>query len=210
MRNIFRLIYIHINLLYDWLFDLRLGIKTAGVHPSGFNTKHNDNVQCKPTTYRLLQKVFRYLKIEKPDNEIFVDFGSGKGRTVCFAAQYPFRSVYGVEISPEWADMTRTNINNLRTRFVQDVKIYNEDAAEFDCSTGTVYYFFNPFGEKTFREVIQRIKVSVQSQKRKIRIVYYNPLQKEVLDEQEWLYLEEVIHKDRKVNSPINIYTNAH
>ena len=183
-----------LNHLYDWLFDTRLGVNTAGKHPSGYSSKHNDNVECNPTSYRLLRKIFRYLDIKQSDNEVFVDYGCGKGRVVCFAAQYPFKSVNGVEISPIWSNIAETNVKNLRAKICTEVKISTQDAIGYDCSQGTVYYFFNPFGENTFREVLQRIKQSLNNHQRTVRIVYFNAVQKSVLDDQEWLQMVGVIH----------------
>jgi SAM-dependent methyltransferase len=40
----------------------------------------------------------------------FIDFGSGKGRALLLASEYPFQQVLGVEFSPELHSVTQENI----------------------------------------------------------------------------------------------------
>jgi hypothetical protein len=40
----------------------------------------------------------------------FIDFGSGKGRTLLMASEYPFRQIIGLEFSPELHRIAESNI----------------------------------------------------------------------------------------------------
>jgi predicted RNA methylase len=44
----------------------------------------------------------------------FIDLGSGKGRTLLLAAEYPFERVIGVEYCPQLNEVARSNIPKLR------------------------------------------------------------------------------------------------
>ena len=58
-----------------------------------------DCADYQPVSYVDFQKFFESLPIGS--NDVLLDFGSGMGRALCLAATYPFRSVIGVEMSPE-------------------------------------------------------------------------------------------------------------
>lgn len=50
--------------------------------------------------------------------EVFLDYGSGKGRALIMAAQYPFRRILGVEFSPQLSLIASQNIEWPRRQFV--------------------------------------------------------------------------------------------
>ena len=105
------------------IFDLRYGISTTTLGPIASDTpsRFNDNITCVPSTYQALCDIFRVLSVRPED--VFVDFGCGLGRTVCFAAQYPFAKVYGVEISGSLASCARSNVERLRSRAARSIEI---------------------------------------------------------------------------------------
>ena len=47
---------------------------------------------------------------------VFIDFGSGKGRTLLLASKYRFRRIVGVEFSPELHLVAQHNIRKYRDR----------------------------------------------------------------------------------------------
>ena len=137
-----------------------------------------------------------------------MDYGCGKGRAVCLFAQKPFKKIYGVEVSPIWAEYANANVIRLGGCRADCIKIVNEDAVKFDPEEGTIFYFFNPFGARTFREVLSKIHDSLQRNPRRIYLVYYNTACKEVFDCEPWLTQERVIHKDLGGNPAIILYKN--
>jgi cyclopropane fatty-acyl-phospholipid synthase-like methyltransferase len=52
---------------------------------------------CASTDYRSFRRVMRHIGVREQD--VFLDYGSGLGRVLLMAAQYPFRRVLGVELS---------------------------------------------------------------------------------------------------------------
>lgn len=198
-----------LNTLFDTYWDSKLGINTRGISPSAASTQFDDNVECNPTGYRLLRKVLNRLPLDRVESEVLVDYGCGKGRAVCVFAQMPFKKVIGVEVSPVWAAHSRENVDRLRGRKAKQIEIVIEDAVNFDPCEGTIFYFFNPFGERTFKNVLDRIYDSVQRNPRDISIVYFNAVCQETLDGESWLQQQQVIHTDTSGNPAILLYRNT-
>jgi tRNA A58 N-methylase Trm61 len=180
-----------VNGLYDRVWDARLGIATAGT-------------DFGPTPYRIIQAVFNRLQLQPSDQ--LVDFGSGRGRILCYAATYPITRVAGVEIGREAVEQARRNIASLRLRAAREVSVVHGSAPDFDCSGGTVYYFANPFEEPLFLGVLDNIRASLKTNQRDARIVYYNPMRRSILDRLDWLRTPEVLHTSHTGSAAILLY----
>ena len=61
-----------------------------------------------PTPVRTVESILSKVAI-KHEESAFVDFGSGKGRTLLIASHYPWRKVIGVEVSPTLCAVSRNN-----------------------------------------------------------------------------------------------------
>ena len=76
----------------------------------------------------------------------FVDLGCGKGRVVLVAAQYPFQSAIGVDLSTSLTDTASRNVSTFpaSARKCGDIRILNIDATKVDypdtnlCCTCTI------------------------------------------------------------------------
>jgi SAM-dependent methyltransferase len=105
---------------------------------------------------------------------VFIDFGSGKGRALVLASEFPFKRVVGVEFSPKLHEIAKKNIERLdsstiRCRAIESVC---EDATRFDIPADpAVLYFYNPFGIDVMRQVMGRVNDSLTRSKRDIFIV---------------------------------------
>ncbi len=121
---------------------------------------------------------------EVSDEDVFIDFGSGKGRAVLQAAlHYPFRRVYGVELSEPVFEIAQRNLDTCRDRLrCPDVRLIHGDAIDFEIPDDvTVAFFFNPFVGDLFETVVTRLLESVDRRPRRLRIVYGNPVEEAVL-----------------------------
>lgn len=120
------------------------------------------------------------------DEFTFVDFGSGKGRILCLASTLGFRRVVGVEFSEELHQEAERNIAAFRrSPFCKsrDVTSLNMDASDFSIPlTKCVFFMYNPFQEKILSEVVEKITHSLEAQPRTTYIVYYNPVEADVID----------------------------
>lgn len=165
------------HLLGERFHDARLGIRTTGkVVPFGNDGRPGFCKPYAPTAYRSFWAVMHEVAV-RPGEDVFVDYGAGKGRIVVLAAMYPFRRVLGVEISPELSATARVNVQraarHLRCR---DVEIVTGDAAEFGCpNEATVLHFFDPFAGTVLERVLEQVRESLKAAPRPLKILYADP-----------------------------------
>ena len=137
-----------------------------------------------PTPYDRLKRIIDYLKLDHDD--VFIDFGCGKGRVIFMVAEQKLKKVIGVELDKKLADIAHDNIRNLRLQNTP-IEIINADAATFAVEEGTVFFLFDPFGYKTCEKVVENIKESLINRPRKIRILYWGHEIRFLLESQDWL-----------------------
>ncbi len=182
-----------IALLILVIQEKRLGIETHGYSfPKDNINLYDDASPYAATSYSRLKKMINYLKLSKEDT--FIDLGCGAGRPVFLVGTQRLKKVIGIEIRKELVDIAKRNLGNLKLNNTP-IEIINTDASAFDVKEGTVFFMFNPFGEKTFTKVIENIKKSLVTNPRKVSIVYYCPVYKDLLDSQDWLVSEGEIDK---------------
>lgn len=143
--------------------------------------------------YGAIQRMTSYLGLSPGD--VIIDLGCGKGRVVFVVAQQRLKKVIGVEIDPGLADKAKRNLRTLK-RSRSPVEIACADAARYKFTDETVILLCNPFGAVTMGTVLRNIRESWERTPRKVRIVYYNPLEKELLDKQDWLTFAGKMKKD--------------
>lgn len=180
-----------ISLIIDHFYDKKIGIETS----APYNFKDNfslfsDAQMYRPTPYFRLKMMVDYLKLNQED--VFIDFGCGRGRVTSFMATQKIKKVIGVELTKELADIARKNYDKLKLKNTP-VEIIQADAATVNIQNGTVFFIFNPFGWMTLEKVVNNIKSSLITNPRKIRIAYYDPRCRNLLDNQDWLIPEEEI-----------------
>jgi hypothetical protein len=159
-------------------FWFERGLETSG-RQYELEHFHSERVAYEPSGWLFLRRALRKRDVEPSD--VFVDFGSGKGRVVFQAARYPFRRVIGVEISEALNEVARFNIDRNRSRLAcQDVTLVTADAADFEVPDDmTVAYFFYPFAGATFKRVMANIVLSLDRQPRRVKLIYACPGEEE-------------------------------
>jgi SAM-dependent methyltransferase len=116
----------------------------------------------------------------------FVDLGSGKGRVLLMASEYPFRRIIGVELSPALHDIAHANVARWRspTRRCADIELCCMDARDFEPPPGdSLIYLFQPFPDETLRAVLDHLRRSLASGPRRIHLAYLNPLHHALIEE---------------------------
>jgi SAM-dependent methyltransferase len=166
---------------YDW--DHRVNTTSAAL---GWRNRLMGVFQSpyQPTEPSLFHEMISSLDIDHRDY-IFIDLGSGKGRTLLLASDYPFRSIVGVELLPELDAIAQANIEktNSSNRKCGPLESRCGDARAFTFPAGAILlYLFNPFLESALAEVVARLEQSLSSQPRPAVILYHNPLLAHVLD----------------------------
>jgi hypothetical protein len=117
---------------------------------------------------------------------VFIDLGSGKGRTLLMASNYPFRRIVGVELLPALHQAAQENLSKYRSESQNCFALESicADATEFPFpAEPTVLYLFNPFPESGLRQMIANLERSLQTHPRAVYVLYHNPLLEHVLSE---------------------------
>ena len=167
---------------YDW--DNRVDTTSATV---GWKDRLHGlfHSPYQPTEPALFRQMVRSLPVNFSQTT-FIDIGSGKGRTLLMASDFPFRRILGVELLPE---LHRIAENNL-LRYKSDsqkctvIETVCEDARRFAFPTDRmVVYLFNPLPEAGLIRVISNLERSLEESRRPVHVLYHNPLLERVLAE---------------------------
>lgn len=114
----------------------------------------------------------------------FIDLGSGKGRTLLMASDYPFRRVVGVELLPALHRIALENLAQYKNESQKCLALEAlcGDAAEYPLpSEPLLMYLFNPFPESVLRRVLTNLEQSLLEHPRPVYVLYHNPLMENVL-----------------------------
>jgi len=160
------------DLDYDWEHSVDTTRSNVGVR-----TQFLTGVTARPyfaTEPWLFEQIMQALPINFPDFT-FIDLGSGKGRVLLMASDYPFQRIVGVEFMAELHRAAQKNIggySNDRQRYRQ-IEIFCMDARDFQFPAGPlVVYLFNPFAESTFAQVLKNLRHSIEQMPRPLYIAY--------------------------------------
>lgn len=165
------------HLVSEHYYETRFGLRTAGpVKTAAVLQRPGLCKPYAPIPYRSFFAVMRRVRI-RPDQDVFLDYGAGRGRAMILAARLPFRRVIGVEIEPGLAETARENIRRVSPRLCcRDVQVVTADAAEFGCpDDATVIHFFDPFAGVILEQVIDNVRASLQRAPRKLTILFADP-----------------------------------
>jgi len=116
----------------------------------------------------------------------FVDLGSGKGRTLLMASDYPFRRIIGVELLPALHQIAAENLAKYKSDSQECFALESicVDATAFHFPEDPlVLYLFNPLPEPGLRQVMANLRQSLHAQRRPVYVLYHNPLLDHVLSE---------------------------
>lgn len=116
--------------------------------------------------------------------DVFVDFGSGKGRLVYQAARLPFARVVGIELHEELTQVAHANIERNRSRLsCRNIELITGDVTTTPVPDDmTIAYMFNPVTGKLFRQLMDNIVASLQGRPRRLRLIYANPVEAEEVE----------------------------
>jgi SAM-dependent methyltransferase len=170
---------------YDWEHRVNTTSGTVGWRARLLGMFHSP---YQPTEPSLFREMMASLPIDF-GAFTFVDIGSGKGRTLLMASEYPFRRIVGIELIAELHRAAEENIRAwhseaqpLSVQQCSRIEAVLGDAREFEFpEVPLVLYFFNPLPESAFSDAIERLIESLARAPRPLWIVYHNPLLERVL-----------------------------
>ena len=103
-----------------------------------------------------------------------MDLGSGKGRVLLLASEYPFRRVVGIEFAQELNEIAERNValyGSARRR-CDDVRTVTADAADYLLpDEPVVLYLYNPFAPEVLRRHLERNRGSLESGSRPVYVL---------------------------------------
>jgi SAM-dependent methyltransferase len=114
----------------------------------------------------------------------FLDVGSGKGRTLLMASDYPFWRIVGVELLPSLNKIAQENIERYRSESQQCflLESFCADAVSFALpETPLVIYLFNPLPESGLRQFLRNLELSLRKRPRAVYVLYHNAQLEQVL-----------------------------
>lgn len=117
----------------------------------------------------------------------FIDLGCGKGRPMVVAAEFPFRSLTGIELSPYISKLARRNIARLhpKERYGDRMSIVEGDASKPDLGTAPaiVLFLYHSFDRPLVETLVAHLDAALSNAPgRKVWLIYYNPVHYEVFD----------------------------
>jgi hypothetical protein len=160
---------------YDWEHRVNTTSGTVSWRARLLGLLHSP---YQPTDPALFREMMASLPIEF-DQFTFVDLGSGKGRTLLMASEYPFKKIVGVELIAELHQAAEENIRAYHSATQRCVQIESvlADAREFELlQEPLVLYLFNPLPERALTEVLRRLEKSLAQAPRPVWVAYHNPL----------------------------------
>jgi SAM-dependent methyltransferase len=124
----------------DLIYDLRHRVRTRGVVPIAELGLTLDSIQYEGIAPKTLRKAIAALG--PVNGYTFVDLGSGMGRAVLVASEFPFRRIVGVEIVPELHAIASRNVRQYRGRQqCRDIHLLQLDALRYrqpNCTRGAL------------------------------------------------------------------------
>ncbi|MGH9469890.1 MAG: class I SAM-dependent methyltransferase [Terriglobia bacterium] len=162
-------------------FDWRHGVETAAKTSFNHLKIDSSNAQYGGGLYEAvgIKAARNALRLDIDHRKYaFVDFGSGKGRVLLLASEYPYRRIIGVEFAEELHQAALRNIRKYRSRHrrCSAIESIHADAAEFQIpATPLVLHFFNPFGPPVMSRVLANIQASLEKLPRDAIFIYHTP-----------------------------------
>jgi hypothetical protein len=132
------------------------------------------------------------LPIERHGDYALIDFGSGKGRVLFLAAEYPFRRIQGIEFALELHRAAEQNIRTYRHRSRQcaSLESLHLNAQQFEFpDEPQVLFFFNPFLPAVMSRVLDNLSASLARHPRPVWLVLLFPELAAVCDAHPCLHL---------------------
>jgi SAM-dependent methyltransferase len=170
-------------------FDNQYGIGTSGFLPGAVlrladpdkkNTAYLGYIGVQPSIIR------RTLKMLPQHNKTtFLDLGCGKGRALVVASEFPFRSVIGVEISPELARSAKKNAQAVSRNHPDrtPITVVKANALDYSLPEGNLIIFlYNPFGEYLIKSLLAQIESAASKGDNNIWVIYINPVWGHIFD----------------------------
>jgi SAM-dependent methyltransferase len=169
---------------YDWDYRVNTTSGAVGWRDRLLGVLHSPYQPTEPELFHeMLDALAAQAKIDLK-KFTFVDLGSGKGRTLLMASDYPFRRILGVELLPSLHKIARENLAAYKSDAQRCFALESicGDATSFTIpEEPVVVYLFNPFPEAGLRRAIANLQETLGTKPRPAYVLYHNPQLEHVL-----------------------------
>ncbi len=171
-----------VEFVEDQWFDTTRHIRTAGnmtLSLAGIaSEQQGDSELYQPARPRNIRETLRALPMQDVSRYSYVDLGSGKGRSLFVASDWPFRKIVGIEFSCTMHELACANIRTYRwwRRRCGRIDSVHGNAADYEFPDGNiVLYMFNPFGAETMQKVLNNLQYSLWLKPRHVVVILLWP-----------------------------------
>ncbi len=175
---------------YDWDFRVNTTSGAVGWRDRLLGVLHSPYQPTEPGLFHeMIESVERQTHADF-SKFTFIDLGSGKGRTLLMASDYPFRKVIGVELLPSLHRIAQENIRQYKS---DSQRCFHLESICTDATTYALpesplfFYLFNPFPEARLRRALANLESSLAASPRAVYVLYHNPQLEHVLTETTFL-----------------------
>lgn len=169
--------------------DLQYGIDTGGIVPASALRTGNTAADLQNFGYAGSQpSIVRAALDTIPDlaQRAFVDIGSGKGRVLAVASEYPFKSILGVELSPALTEIAAANAARIAMLHPDRTPIETlaADALSINLPAGELIIFiYNSLYARLLSKLADKIAAHQRQPGNSVFLIYYNPASARVFDQ---------------------------
>jgi SAM-dependent methyltransferase len=163
---------------YDW--DYRVNTTSGAVRWRDrlLGVFHSPYQPTEPALFREMLAALQEQTYIEFEDFTFIDLGSGKGRALLMASQYPFSRIIGVELLPSLNEIARKNLADYKSDSQKCLALESicADATSFPLPEGPILiYLFNPFPEAGLRRALENLGQSLEKSPRAAYVLYHNP-----------------------------------
>jgi SAM-dependent methyltransferase len=166
----------------DWWFDTTRSIETCIhlPHPERDQIvgELRDSLTYSPVRANNVRSSLRDLPIHNYSDYTFIDIGSGKGRVLFVAAEFPFRHVLGVEFATPIHQHAVANIQRFShwRQKCPSIESINANAMEYEFpNENLILYLCNPFGPEVLQQMLANLEESFRANPRSIILILLWP-----------------------------------
>lgn len=175
---------------YDWDYRVNTTSGAVGWRDRLLGTFYSLYQPTEPSAFKEMIETLQEKRNLNLDEFAFIDLGSGKGRTLLMASDYPFRRIVGVELLPSLHKIAQENVSRYKSESQRcfALESFCADATSFPLpEEPLLLYLFNPFPESGVRRTVENLKNGLQLHPRPAYVLYHNPQIERVLAEQSFL-----------------------
>ncbi len=198
-------------------FDEKFGTLTGVIkeqfmlHDSISMERYENSARYHPTPIKSMYLALDSLKKHNINynDSIFIDVGSGMGRNLLIASEYPFKKIIGIEISEYLNEIAEKNIRIYKTETQKctNINSFCGDVLNFDLpeSKCLVLYFWEPIDEVTFGSLFRKLTESIKSKEQKVFLIFLGKVFPEVRKSENFK-LKDYKETNDKISETDNFY----